>query len=1130
MKRIIKSSLSIVLVLTIVLSSSIAGLGKLDFSGLFAVKAKAADSGVCGENAVWTFSGDTMTISGTGVITHDPDMQKRLYYDTKTIVIEEGITGIGDYAFGKNWNLNSVLIPATVTTVGLNAFIESKNLKEIHITDLAAWCNIDFKNEKANPLIRADNLYLNGELVEGRVIIPAGAFRIASYALNCPNITSVVIPYGVTEICDFAFAHSENLVSVTIPDSVVTIGNSAFYYCKKLSEITIPDSVTTIGKSVFCNCYALKSVTLSKNITVIAEDTFSNCGSLETITIPDSVKSIDEFAFSYCTSLTNINFCEGLDSIGSCAFYNCISLTSVVLPDGMKSIGSSAFESCRNLNSITIPYSVTYIGVSSFYGSKYYFDISNWEQGFLYIDNHLVRVNSENTGDCEIRDGTKTIAGDAFSYCRKITSIKIPDSVVSIGDGAFEYCESIETITLPDSVTYLGRSAFKDCVNLSSVELSDSVTSIGSYAFSNCTSLETVTIPDSVTSISSYAFKGCTSLVSVTLPDTLTDIDKYVFEDSLYYDNGDNWENDVLYIGNHLIEAKTSLYGQYDIRDGTISIAASAFDNCAELISVKIPDSVTNIGETAFLDCIKLKSITIPGNVSTIGKYAFADCVDLVSVTVSDGVMSIGESAFKNCDLLYSITIPDSVTTIEDFALGYDNGTVQIKDFVVCGKPGTIAETYANENGFTFVDSAHTHISTDWKTIKESTVDIDGVKIKECTVCKTALETEIIPQLTPAAPMVSVRTSTRSISLRWKKVSGADEYIVYRREYEPEAKKWSGWTRLEDGLTESGDYDDVYYYDKNYDINHYDDYSAKSGTYYIYTVRAANEVGCGPYTSTEKLYFLEAPKITSLEHDCNNITIKWKKVDGTKAYIVYRANMHNYGNGWQKIDTTKGTSYVDKSAKVGEHYKYTVRSYNGSYISWFYDYNEITMLTSPKLKSVSCSKDGATVKWDKVKGADSYYVYRREYDAKAKKWSGWTRIGDIYNTSYVDKTAKSGTYYIYTIKAKAGAWNHSDYSSYDKTGLKLYFLATPSLKSATSTKSGVKLQWNKISGATGYIVYRKTGNGSWTKIATVKGSGKTVYLDKSAKKGITYTYTVRAYYGSSKSSYNAKGLSIKDKY
>ena len=172
----------------------------------------------------------------------------------------------------------------------------------------------------------------------------------------------------------------------------------------------------------------------------------------------------------------------------------------------------------------------------------------------------------------------------------------------------------------------------------------------------------------------------------------------------------------------------------------------------------------------------------------------------------------------------------------------------------------------------------------------------------------------------------------------------------------------------------------------------------------------------------------------------------------------------------------------------------------------------------PKLKSIETTEYGVLIKWGKVSGADKYRVYR-----KTSK-TDWECIATTSNTYYTDKTAKSGTKYYYAVKSQNEAGNSSLSNELSK-----YYLADPTLKTPKSTKSGVKLEWSKVKGADGYYVYCKTGSKGYERIATVKGSTKVTYTDKTAKKGKKYTYKVKAYKSKTYSAYsNTK--TITDKY
>ena len=270
---------------------------------------------------------------------------------------------------------------------------------------------------------------------------------------------------------------------------------------KSATEYIIPDYVTEIGNSAFSDCSGLTSITIPDGVTSIGYYAFGGCSNLKSITIPDGVTSIDYYAFYGCSGLTSITIPDGVTSIGNYAFHGCRGLTSITIPDGVTSIGNSAFYGCSGLTSITIPDSVTSIGYSAFSGCSSLTSIVVAEGNKVY---HSFK-------NCLINTQRKTL----ILGCKN-SEIPLDGSVTSIGDSAFSGCRGLTSITIPDGVTSIGYSAFSGCSGLTSITIPDGVTSIGSSAFDGCSGLTSITIPDSVTSIGGAAFCGCSSLTSIT--------------------------------------------------------------------------------------------------------------------------------------------------------------------------------------------------------------------------------------------------------------------------------------------------------------------------------------------------------------------------------------------------------------------------------------------------------------------------------------------------------------------------------------------------------------------------------------------------------------------------------------
>ena len=223
-----------------------------------------------------------------------------------SVTIPNSVTSIETEAFINCSNMTSITIPNSVMSIGDYAFAGCCKLKEVHITDIAAWCKINFCETASNPLSFANNLYVNGILVKD-LVIPNSVTSIKDSAFSCcSSLTSVTIPNSVTSIGDRTFEGCEGLTSITIPNSVTSIGGYAFQGCSNMTSITIPNGVTSIGECQFYNCSSLTNVTIPNSVMSIGYETFGDCKGLTSITIPNSVMSIGNDAFSVCTSLDGI--------------------------------------------------------------------------------------------------------------------------------------------------------------------------------------------------------------------------------------------------------------------------------------------------------------------------------------------------------------------------------------------------------------------------------------------------------------------------------------------------------------------------------------------------------------------------------------------------------------------------------------------------------------------------------------------------------------------------------------------------------------------------------------------------------------------------------------------------------
>ncbi len=429
----------------------------------------------------------------------------------RTITLPNSVTSIGSEAFIYCKSLTSITIPESVTSIGFNAFYNCYSLTGVYITDIAAWYNIGFGGEYANPLCYAHNLYLNGTLVT-EFEIPDTVTAIKPVAFTGWDGTSITVSpnnttYHSTGNCVIETA-TKTLIAgcstsvIPTDGSVTSIGSYAFYGRGSLTSVTIPESIISIGHHAFANCLSLTEINYNATDCALLmpsdydtdNDVFSFAGKNGdgiTVNIGSNVQRIPANLFcpdfnAQCSpKIVSVVFSENSQciAIGSHAFGGCTELKSIVIPDGVTSLGYDAFYRCVSLTNITIPDSISTIGgglMSPAFSSCSSLQYNEYDNA-LYLGNTnnpyvaLITVKDRSITTCSMHFDTKVIGGWAFSYCRNLTDIIIPESVTTIGDYAFDGCSKLTSVTIPDSVTIIGYYAFYDCSKISEIRYNGTV-------------------------------------------------------------------------------------------------------------------------------------------------------------------------------------------------------------------------------------------------------------------------------------------------------------------------------------------------------------------------------------------------------------------------------------------------------------------------------------------------------------------------------------------------------------------------------------------------------------------------------------------------------------------------------
>ena len=428
---------------------------------------------------------------------------------------------------------------------------------------------------------------------------------------NVVIIPNEVNNIEVKEIKKELFLNNTYIEKLVIPETVTTLGYKMCYGCTSLKEVTLPDNISVIPDYAFEKCTLLEKINIPQSLVQIRNDAFAESGIKEFIA-PDSFKEIWGYAFKDCKNLEKVDL-NKTTSIGDMSFENCTKLSSIVLPNTLVELGTYVFSGCTLLNNIKMPTNAIEITNTFIYGSGYYNDTNNWENGILYIDNYLITTNNDllNQQSINVKEGTIVIAINAFTNNGK----------------------NLKSIVLPEGLKIIGSSAFSSLSSLSQINIPSSVISIGNNAF------------------------GATDL----------------YENQSNWENGgfyiDNW---LLAVDNVKMTEFTVKEGTVGVSDGKSD--TSLFPTKATSISsLTLPSTLKYIGNRSFAR-LKITSLELPETLETMKEGAFMNCAFLESVNLEDciNLKSIGNQAFSNC-AIKEITIPSNVLEMGELIFNHNS-------------------------------------------------------------------------------------------------------------------------------------------------------------------------------------------------------------------------------------------------------------------------------------------------------------------------------------------------------------------------------------------------------------------------------------------------------------------------
>ena len=536
------------------------------------------------------------------------------------------------------------------------------------------------------------------------VILPDTITTIGINAFQYCSLSKITLSNNLTEMGKNAFADCENLVSVDIPASLKQIPSFAFNDCRALSSVTLHEGLEVIGASAFGVCRSLSSISIPTTVTEIGGSAFANSG-LTSAVIPGNVVTLGAGAFSYCENLTYVKIAPGLKYLGGGAFGGCKLLTEmqqIELPDGILEIGdnplnetpvytNAADRAAKNKTLFTFS-----VNGYLFKMTDRYIEKDKRPESVSIVGNVVAggAVGLTSVQSVTVSDSVTYIGERAFRDCYSLVSIKLSENITEIHDETFYNCYNLRSISIPEKVERIGYNAFRFCSDLMTVDMPNHPVLIEQGAFANTGFFENgdflvdgvlyidghlvsgdqfkgeeYTVLPGTYSIAEYAFFAPTTDVfpmkKLTFPDSVGIIGQYAFS-GCYALEDITLSQNVTYIGVNAFRGEK--LKPFELPQTLEYIGTGNF-NKEGFYSSRLPDKLTVIEDYSFAGSAFEGLLVLPENLERLEMWAFRDC-EIDEVIVPKSIKSFDIGAFG-----YDVYFEDSSGFITQYPNYYYCGT-----------------------------------------------------------------------------------------------------------------------------------------------------------------------------------------------------------------------------------------------------------------------------------------------------------------------------------------------------------------------------------------------------------------------------------------------------------------------